>query len=286
VTDLLPLPEVAERLGVHYMTAYRYVRTGRLAAVKDGGQWMVDPKALDRFEGDERTATPRRRSSRATATRLEARMLAGDRLGAWSVVEAALAAGASPSEVEVDALAPAMRSIGERWHAGELGIGDEHQATVVAQHVLSVLSSRFVRRGRRRGTVIIGAAPGEDHQLPVTIAADHLRAAGFEVIDFGANTPADAFAAAARDALPVAVIVGATVPGRQAAIRRVVRAVRAAAPSVAVLVGGAGVPEEAGKDLGADGWTGPDATAIVAAVEQLPRRRGASASHPRAGHAS
>jgi len=26
----LTLPEVADRLGVHYMTVYRYVRTGRL----------------------------------------------------------------------------------------------------------------------------------------------------------------------------------------------------------------------------------------------------------------
>ena len=30
------LHEAAERLGVHYMTAYRYVRTGRLPAERDG----------------------------------------------------------------------------------------------------------------------------------------------------------------------------------------------------------------------------------------------------------
>ena len=32
---LLSLQEAADRLGVHYMTAYRYVRTGRLRAVQD-----------------------------------------------------------------------------------------------------------------------------------------------------------------------------------------------------------------------------------------------------------
>ena len=32
----LTLPEVAEKLGVHYMTAYRYVRTGRLPAKRSG----------------------------------------------------------------------------------------------------------------------------------------------------------------------------------------------------------------------------------------------------------
>ena len=41
---LLGLQEVADRLGVHYMTAYRYVRTGRLPATRIGAQWWVDPQ--------------------------------------------------------------------------------------------------------------------------------------------------------------------------------------------------------------------------------------------------
>ena len=42
----ISLGEAAERLGVHYMTAYRYVRTGRLPATRVGGQWVVDPRDL------------------------------------------------------------------------------------------------------------------------------------------------------------------------------------------------------------------------------------------------
>jgi len=153
---------------------------------------------------------------------------------------------------------------------GELSVGDEHRGTVVAQHVLAVVSSRFARRGRRRGTVVIGAAPGDDHQIPVTIAADHLRAAGYEVVDFGVDTPPEAFAEAAAGAsAPVAVVVGATMPDRLPAVRRVVRAVRAAAFAVPVLVGGAAIgSEQVARSLGADGWTGPDAPALVTSVEE------------------
>ena len=43
---LLSLQEAADRLEVHYMTAYRYVRTGRLRAVQIGSQWWVDPQDL------------------------------------------------------------------------------------------------------------------------------------------------------------------------------------------------------------------------------------------------
>ena len=53
----MTLQEAAERLGVHYMTAYRYVRTGKLPAEKAGVHWMVDPADVDRL----RTAPTSRR---------------------------------------------------------------------------------------------------------------------------------------------------------------------------------------------------------------------------------
>jgi excisionase family DNA binding protein len=37
----ITLREAAKRLNVHYMTAYRYVRTGRLTAHREGGQYQV-----------------------------------------------------------------------------------------------------------------------------------------------------------------------------------------------------------------------------------------------------
>ena len=45
---LVTLHEAAERLGVHYMTAYRRVRMGILPARKIGGTWWIDPADLDR----------------------------------------------------------------------------------------------------------------------------------------------------------------------------------------------------------------------------------------------
>ena len=39
--DRIGLRDAAARLGVHYMTAYRYVRLGVLPATKVGGEWQV-----------------------------------------------------------------------------------------------------------------------------------------------------------------------------------------------------------------------------------------------------
>lgn len=275
------LAEAAERLGVHYMTAYRYVRTGRLAATKDGSEWRVAEAELDRLCGAGQLPPQRPLRRSAARQQLEQRLLAGDEVGAWNVVEAALASGAEPVEIHLGLLAPALRTIGERWAAGELTVGEEHLATAAARRVIGRLGPRFSRRGRKRAVVVVGAVAGERHELPVAMLADQLRGAGFEVVDFGADTPPEAFAAAAKGLRPLAILVGATSAGHDEALRAVALAVHDVA-EVPVLFGGAGVPgARDARVLGADGWSGLDARAALGAVETLLSQR-----NPRAGRAN
>ena len=42
----LTLQQAADKLQVHYMTVYRYVRTGKLPATRVGSVWQVDPDDL------------------------------------------------------------------------------------------------------------------------------------------------------------------------------------------------------------------------------------------------
>jgi len=269
--EVIGLNEAASRLGVHYMTVYRYIRTGRLRAVKTAGEWRVNLADLDRLRRQEPGA--RVRSSRrgwGTSRMLE-RLLAGDELGAWAVASSALASGAEPADVHVELLAPALRAIGERWEAGSIDIGDEHRASVVARRVISRLGPLFNRRGRKRGVVVLGAVAGERHELPGAMVADQLRGAGFDVADLGADTPAESFAAAVKRLGPVCVLVSVTGPGHGAAVAEVVRTVRSETDR-ALLVGGAAVPDEqTALALGSDRWTGLDARQVVAVVEGLVR---------------
>ena len=189
----ITLQEAADRLGVHYMTAYRYVRTGRLPARREGVQWMVDPAELARMRPPERTTRGHGTVRSEGPAKLAARMVAGDEAGAWSVVEAALASGVDPADVYLDLLVPALEVVGEGWAAGELTVADEHRATAIALRLVGRLGPRFARRGRKRGTVVVGAPAGEQHGIPSAILADLLRGVGFEVLDMGANTPAASF---------------------------------------------------------------------------------------------
>lgn len=267
---VLTLHEAAERLGVHYMTAYRYVRLGQLDAVKVGGTWQVTTDALDAFRDERDGAQPARLRSVPWSDRLESRLLAGDAAGAWGVVESALAGGASVGDIYVEVLAPALHSIGDRWAAGEIDIAIEHRASGITSRLIGRLGSRCVRRGRSRGSILLGSPAGERHSLVVSMLADLVRLEGWDVSDLGADTPSSSFVLTARsiDDL-VAVGISVTSRGSLPAAAETCALLRAGEVSVPVLVGGQAVEGDAhARALGADGYAA-DAASMVKLLDEL-----------------
>jgi excisionase family DNA binding protein len=265
----LTLPQVADKLGLHYMTVYRYVRTGRLPAKRVRGTWQVDPADLAHVE---RSRQGIRATGKAPSrARLEARLVASDEAGAWDVLEEALASGMEPDQVLLELVGPALRSIGTLWEQGRLSVADEHRASSVAARLISRLGARFARRGHRRGTVILAAAPGDLHGFPVSIAANLLRWRGFDVVELGADTPSDALAeTAVGEPDLVAVGIACTAGGSPQAARRAIAALRKSVPNVPVLIGGAAVADAAhARRLGADVFTGRLADEVVRSVEAI-----------------
>ena len=113
----ITLQEAADRLNVHYMTAYRYIRTGRLPARQEGMRWTVAVSDLDALQQGGRRKRGAARS--ATQAQLMDRLVAGDEPGSWAVINAALTSGMRAREVHLDLVAGALRTIGERWASGE-----------------------------------------------------------------------------------------------------------------------------------------------------------------------
>ena len=278
--ETITLTGAAERLGVHYMTVYRYVRTGRLPASKVGSEWRVKVSDVEAMRsGAAGTAAvggppaggpgKGRRRRHDYHVRLEDRLLTGDEAGAWTIIENALTAGVDPEEVYLEVLSPAMTHIGDEWAAGRVSVADEHRASVVVLRLIGRLGPRFTRRGRKRGTVVVGAPPGDHHGVPVALAADLLRGAGFAVIDLGADTPAASFVDAGRSAdRLIGVGISATGSGNEAAISDAIEAVKSELDCPVVL-GGLAIPDEAaGRALGADEVTA-SATQLIAVFDRL-----------------
>lgn len=277
----LTLDEVATELGVHYMTVYRYVRQGRLPAVRSQGVWRVSQEALAEFRAaKEKSGAKRSRSSggnrqaavetrRADARRpdarrtgnyvveLERRLVAGDGNGASTVLQRAIDAGADVDEVYLEILSPVLVSIGERWSRGEIDIAVEHQATAIATRLVGQLSPRFSRPGRRRGEIIIGGPTGERHSLVLAMLGDLLRLEGWDVRDLGPDTPAQSFAHAASS-IDDLVAIGISVSSSESldSARETLATLRAqVADDVRLVIGGNAIKDLAhAQDLGADHW--------------------------------
>jgi len=276
---MLSLADVADRVGVHYMTVYRWMRTGRLRAEWAGGRWAVDGAEVAALLGGRRDEPDGGRHDepdggrRRWATwqaRLEHCLLAGDEAGTWAVAQAALTAGARPDSLLLEVVAPVMVSIGRRWAAGELTVADEHCASQLATRLIGRLGPSFDRPGRKRRAVVVGTPAGERHALPVAMVVDLLRGSGYRVVDLGVDLPPAELARGAASPGVLAVAVGATVSGQLSALAAAVVEIRRQAPTVPVIVGGAAVPDRASAEaVGADVWSGGDARRLLAVLAEL-----------------
>lgn len=248
--ECLTLKQAAHRLGVHYMTAYRYVRQGRLAADRVGTAWCIRATDLADFSrstlpaSNQTVASPAAASSATVdwAARLRGPLAAGDERAGWAVIEAALAAGASPVSCCTQLIGRTAAAITDDPGGSTTAAADVHLSSVVAFRLVAHIGARFRRPGQTRGTVVLGGAMGEHRGLPLAIVATVLRLDRFRVLELGTNVPVDAFVLASRAATrcsAVGIWVGdgsgscarESAVNTQAALRRTV-------PDLPVVIGG------------------------------------------------
>ena len=255
----LTLQEAADLLGVHYMTAYRYVRTGRLPGTRVGTHWHVRRSDLDKIAATApagRNAATRRAPKKDYVRRLTSLLVRGDEAEAWRLLQAALGSAYNPEDLYFDVLGPAMRRIGAAWETGRLDVADEHRATVVMYRLAGRLGPLFARPGTTRGTIVLGAPAGDPHGLATALVADPLRGRGFSITDLGANTPAPSWAntiAATQRIVGVGVVV--STPVDDTLIATTIAAIKVHHDGPVVL-GGVAIHDEAHAiELGGDIWT-------------------------------
>ncbi|MEO6988542.1 MAG: cobalamin-dependent protein [Aquihabitans sp.] len=280
-TEPRNLKQVAAELGVHYMTAYRYVRTGRMHAEKVGNGWVVQAEDLQRFLDEAEGPTIETdQGGTAWHLRLADALVTGDEPAAWRVVEQALASGRTPTQCYLEVLSDALTEIGAP--SPDDDTSQEFLATATAARLVARLGGRFRRPGRSRGTVVFGAPVGELHSLPIAIVADLVRMEGFTCLELGANVPSTAFAHAAQHAPDlVAVGIGVTTVANIDAVRDTIEAVRELSPDVPILLGGQAVlsPEIAALN-GATHWAANGAEAVGVIADLAVARRAAPDASP------
>ncbi len=92
--------------------------------------------------------------------------------------------------------APALRTVGDRWHEGGAAVGEEHLLTeAIRSHLRGLLADR---RSPVRGTAVLACGPGERHELGLLALAVLLQADGWLAVYLGADVPLVSSAAIAN----------------------------------------------------------------------------------------
>jgi MerR family transcriptional regulator, light-induced transcriptional regulator len=187
----MDLREAALALGVHYQTAYGWVRQGVLPARKVGRGYAISDDAVAALAA-------RRRAGREPARPIRVRDWTAQAHGLYLAIAdgeenvarhrlTRLAAGVSVADLCQQVIAPALRRIGADWQAGQVSIAQEHRASAICERLLATHARQ--PGGRPRGTAVVATPAGERHGLPALMAAACLREDRWIVHHLAADLP-------------------------------------------------------------------------------------------------
>jgi MerR family transcriptional regulator, light-induced transcriptional regulator len=218
----MQLRDAAETLGVHYQTAYGWVRQGTLPARKTARGYEVSESAVHdlmarRAAGAEPPRELKVRDWATQAARMYAALVAGDEARARSDF-GRLAAGVPLAGLCDQVIAPALRRVGADWAAGEVSIAVEHRASAICERLIAAHVHQ--PQGRPRGVAVTTTPTGERHALPAMMAAACLREDHWQVHHLAADLPvAEVIGFAADTGASLIVLSSASTGGVRIASR-------------------------------------------------------------------
>lgn len=119
--------------------------------------------------------------------------------------------GMPPATIFDELICPAMRQIGELWYKGEISVTQEHLATRVALNAVYKLRALLPVPQMNNELAMCCAFEGDFHELPTHLTQIALENEGWEVMNFGANTPLYCLAEEVLRHSPKIVCISATV---------------------------------------------------------------------------
>jgi len=200
---------------------------------------------------------------------LKQAVIAYDRKGAASLAQKVVDEELDPV-AGLDAIAEAMQVVGEGYACEELWLPDLVGAADASQAALPILEEEIRRRGQKiesLGTVVIGTVSGDIHTIGKSMVGVLLVAAGFRVVDIGADVPAEQFVAAVKesqaDILALSALLTVTAPEQG----KVIEALKEAGlrEKIKIMVGGGAITQGFADSIGADGYgaTAPKAVNLA-----------------------
>jgi len=210
--------------------------------------------------------------------KLKAAIDDADERAGVALAQAALTAGITPIELFRDVTQPVLKEIGDAFARLDVFLPDLMRAGLVVKTMqLEVLEPAIRQSGSASGsagTVVIGTAQGDIHDIGKNMVALMLQVNGFKVVDLGTNVSPQGFLDAARrehaDMIAMSALLTPTLPYIKDVVRRLESFGERG--QFLLIAGGAPITRAWAQEAGLDGF-GEDAIEAVALCQQLMQRR-------------
>ncbi len=174
-------------------------------------------------------------------------------------VREALAQGAGAAQVLNEGMVPAIREVGEKFKNNEIYIPRILSAARAMSAGLNILQPYFESGALQQcGTVILGTAEGDLHDVGKNLVGLMLRSAGFRVIDIGVDVSVRKFVSAVEQNPDAAIVcISSLLSTSMVEMKQIVGALNKSKqrPHFKIMVGGAPVTQEFADEIGADAYT-------------------------------
>ena len=184
--------------------------------------------------------------------------------------------GWSAKKVLDEALVGGMNIVGIDFRDGILFVPEVLLAANAMKAGMAILKPILSETGAEPvGKMVIGTVKGDIHDIGKNLVGMMMEGAGFEVVDLGINTDAEAYMAALKehrpDILGMSALLTTTMPYMKVVIETMVE--EGVRDDFIVLVGGAPLNEEFGDAIGADAYCRDAATAVEVAKQLVLEKR-------------
>ncbi len=187
------------------------------------------------------------------------------------LVQKAVDEGQDIEKILNDGLIAGMSIVGGKFERNEFYVPEMLIAARAMKSGMAILKPLLADKGVESiGTVVLGTARGDLHDIGKNLVGMMMEGAGFEVVDLGVDVSPEKFVEAAKEKKANIIGVSALLTTTMTGMKDVVQALKGSdlTDKVKVMIGGAPITQSYADEIGADGYA-PDASSAANKAKQL-----------------
>ena len=205
-------------------------------------------------------------------TKIKDSVITGEVDEVKDLVKKAVDEGQEVKKILSEGLIAGINIVGNKYESGEFFLPEMVIAATAMKEGLKILSP-LLKEGdiESAGTVVLGTAQGDIHDIGKSIVGTMLEGAGFMVTDVGVDVGPEKFVAVAKEKNADIIGISALLTTTMVKMEDVIKAAKEAGLKAKVMIGGASVTQEFADKIGADGYA-PDAPSAVGKARELVKK--------------